>query len=159
MSRIESLMSMELHALASVDVPNAKSQPLVLVISDDEGETVELAEAACEFLGFEALRVQADDDLFAMLDMRRPLAVITTLESKQQDACYVLMTVASYDRDLPVLVIADRNEAFLGAVDAVEEMWGLTAVEKSARSPNFGGLVDFALRAGKVSKDLHLVPV
>ena len=52
-------------------------------------------------------------------------------------------------RDLPVLLITGDDPALIGAIDAVEEIWQLTSVDKWQRLLGIGALVDFLLRAGR----------
>ena len=68
------------------------------------------------------------------------------------------MTIAAHDRSLPVLLITGPDPALLGAVDAVEELWELSSVEKWQELPGVGAMVDFLFRAGRKGK-LHTADV
>jgi hypothetical protein len=98
-----------------------------------------------------------DDNLASMLQKLRPMAVVAEMDAAGQDGCHVLMTVAAYDRDLPVLLIAGDDATLLGAIDAVEEIWQLSSVVKSARLPGVGAMVDFLFRAGRKGGCMRLM--
>jgi hypothetical protein len=158
MSRIESMLALKLNALSTVSLAEGRSRPLVLVVADGQA-LFDDAATVCEFLDLEIQRVAGDDDLSGILGTRKPMAVVAELDGVEQDGCYVLMTVASHDRDLPVLMVADEEPAMLGAVDAVEELWGLTAVEKVTPRPKLACVVDFVFRAGQRAAITQLMPI
>jgi hypothetical protein len=70
-----------------------------------------------------------------------------------------MMTVADYDRDMPVLLLTGDDPALLGAVDAVEEIWQLTAVDKWPQLLGVGAVVDFLFRAGRRGDCMRLMSV
>jgi DNA-binding NtrC family response regulator len=158
MSRIETLLSVEFNALSSLAPVVDKFQPLILVVADGQ-ELLQDLGTVCEFLDLAVQRVAGDDDLSTILQARRPMAVVAELNGADQDGCYVLMTVASHDRDLPVLMVANDDPALLGAVDAIEELWGLTAVDKATVHPKLGSLVDFVFRAGHRGGVTQFMPI
>ncbi len=99
------------------------------------------------------------DDLGSVLRQRRPMAVVAEMDAAGQDGCNVLMTVSAHDRDLPVLLIASDDPALLGAIDAVEEIWQLTSVDKWPRLLGVGALVDFLFRAGRKGGCMRLMSI
>jgi len=126
-------------------------QPLVLVVED--GSLVSSAlEEVCEFLAISVERAGSDLDLASVLMDFRPMALIAEFDCRGQDGCHVLMTVADYDRSLPVLLLTGGDPAIEGAADAVEEVWGLTSVTKCAEVRGIGQMVDFFLRAGRAGE-------
>lgn len=133
-------------------------EPLVMVVEDDP----RLSEAfrnICECLNVAVLRIPSRDDLSMVLRERRPMAVVAEMDAEGQDGCHVLMTVAAYDRGLPVLLITGGDPTLLGAVDAVEEVWGLSAVTKWSNLLGVGELVDFLFRAGRKGHCMRLMSV
>jgi DNA-binding NtrC family response regulator len=113
----------------------------------------------CECLDVAVIRIPSRDDLGVVLRERRPMAVVADVDAEGQDGCHVLMTVAASDRSLPVLLITGRDPAVLGAVDAVEEVWGLSAVTKWPSLQGVGELVDFLFRAGRKGRCMRLMTV
>ena len=137
---------------------NDSRMPLVVVVEDDP----RLSEAfgrICECLNVAVVRIPSRDDLSVVLRERRPMAVIAEMDAEGQDGCHVLMTVAASDRSLPVLLITGGDPTFLGAVDAVEEVWGLSAVTKWPNLLGVGELVDFLFRAGRKGQCMRLMSV
>ncbi len=120
----------------------------VLVVRDDAMEGA-LLPMICDFLDLRVEHIGGDEDLNPILRINPPLAVVATLDGTSQDGCHILKVVAGIDRDLPVLILTDGNPAFLGAVDAVIEAWGLTRVVTVAAPAEIGTLVDFLCHAAR----------
>jgi hypothetical protein len=136
----------------------AGREPIVLVVEDDEEYSTALR-AVCDCLDVVVERMPSRDDLGSLLTERRPMAVSAAMDGAGQDGCHVLMTVATYDRDLPVLLISNDDPALLGAIEAVEEVWQLTSVVKWPRLLGIGAVVDFLFRAGRKGNCMRLMPL
>ena len=136
----------------------ASREPLVLVVEDGVSLS-EAFRAICECLGIAVARLPSTDDLTVALRDRRPMLVVAEMDTVGQDGCNILMTVAPHDRDLPVLLIMGPDPALLGAVDAVEEIWGLSSVEKWPDLPGIGAIVDLLFRAGRKGQCMRLMSV
>lgn len=134
----------------------ASRAALVLVIEDD----LDLSSAfrsVCECLDVRVERMPSQDNLDSALRLHRPMAVVAEMDAAGQDGCHVLMVVAAYDRDLPVLLISGDDPALLGAIDAVEEIWQLSSVVKWPRLTGVGAVVDFLFRAGRKGGCMRLM--
>jgi hypothetical protein len=133
-------------------------EPLVVVVEDgiDLSESFRLI---CECLGIAVERMPSRDDLGVVLRNRRPMAVIAEMDALGQDGCHVLMTIAAHDRSLPALLITGPDPILLGAVDAVEELWELSSVEKWQELVGVGAMVDFLFRAGRKGCCIRLMSV
>ena len=136
----------------------ASRSPLVIVIEDDS-RLSDTFHVVCDCLDVVVQPLSSSADLAGILRQATPMAVVTRLDMADQDGCHVLKTVAAYDRNLPVLVLAGANAALLGAIDAVEELWRLSSVSKSLDVPSIGQIVDFLFRAGQSGRCLRLMPV
>lgn len=148
MSHIESLASTKYPVPENMSVQQGECRPLVLVIDDNSALSRQL-KVVCDFLSFQLEHVSPDERLLAKLEERRPMAVISELDGERQDGCFVLMTVSEYDRGLPVLMVTGTDPALAGAVDAVEEVWGLSGVVQSPALPSVGAMVEFLFLAGR----------
>jgi hypothetical protein len=137
-------------------VAKAPREALVLVVEDDFALSGTFR-TVCECLGVAVERLPTRDDLGSILQQRRPMAVVAEMEGTGQDGCHILMTVAAFDRDLPVLLISGPDPALLGAIDAVEEIWSLSSVVKWPRLLGIGALVDFLFRAGRKGACMRLM--
>ena len=130
----------------------------VLVIED--GVHLSLAfRSVCDCLSVVVEQISSRDELGGGLRDIRPMAVVAEMEGAGQDGCHVLMTLAAYDPDLPVLLITGEDAALVGAIDAVEEVWNLTSVTKWPRLLGIGPVVDFLFRAGRKGNCLGLMSV
>jgi CheY-like chemotaxis protein len=133
-------------------------EPLILII-EDEARLTEAFRSVCECLDVAVMRITSRDDLGAVLRKHQPMAVVAELDSADQDGCYVLMTVAKHDHDLPVLLMTGDASALLGAVDAVEEIWELSSVDKWPEILGVGAVVDFLFRAGRKGNCMRLMSI
>jgi hypothetical protein len=145
----------------SLDEP-LESQPeeraLVMLVLDDDGILYEALCGLCGFFDVRVERIDSNEPLLPFLKRCRPMAVVAPLDSEGQDGAHVLMTVARYDRSLPVLLLGDGDAALAGATDAVAEVWGLSSVTQSAGLPSPGALADFVCRAGVQGHCLGMLP-
>jgi hypothetical protein len=132
--------------------------PLVLVVEDGDGIGAAL-QPICDFLDIAVERLPSEYDLAGALRDYRPMAVMAHLDCEGQDGCHVMMTVAQYDRSLPILLLTGDDPALAGAADAVEELWKLEAVVKFPGLPGIGVIVDFVFRAGRRGRCTRLMPV
>jgi len=152
--------SIEVGATAIIDPFEAvlPRSALLLVIEDGDQTTDALAQI-CDCLEIGVERVPSERDLLPMLHEYRPMAVVAQMDCAGQDGCHVMMTVAEYDRALPVMLLVGDDPALAGAADAVEEIWQLESVTKLLANPNVGTIVDFLFRAGRKGRCIRLMPV
>ncbi len=158
MSRIENIASARYDSMMNLSIQRDHCNPFVLVVEEGTSLLPEI-EMICNFLDLGIERVTSGEDLLSVLSERRPMAVIAELDGAQQDGCFVLMTVAAHDRSLPVLMVTGEEPALAGAIDAVQELWGLGSVVKVPMLPTVGGLVDFLFRAGRKAGVSRLMPI
>jgi hypothetical protein len=130
----------------------ARSHTVLLVSGDnDDGHSLAIA---CEFLSIGIEHETSGVNLARRLRASHPIAVFADLVGEAQDGCHVLMVAAEYDRSLPVLLFGDDDPALLGAVDAVRQVWSLTHVTTTSKSPCLGALVEFLCHAVE-SRERH----
>jgi CheY-like chemotaxis protein len=130
-----------------------------IVVVEDGTRLSEAIRMICECLGVAVERLSSRDNLSARLHDCRPMAVIAEMDAAGQDGCHVMMTIAAHDRSLPVLLITGPDPTLLGAVDAVQEIWELSAVEKWPELLDGGAIVDFLFRAGRKGRCMRLLSV
>ncbi len=136
----------------------AARQGIVAVVSDDP-MTVENLAPVCEFLDVKMEVVSAGTDLSRVLREHRPMAVISDVEGEDQDGFHVMMLIARYNRDLPIMLLTGGDAVLMGAADAVQDLWGLTSVTRTSGFPVAGQLVAFLFGAGRRAGCMRLVPV
>ncbi len=136
----------------------ATAQSVVAIISDDPA-TVHRIAPVCEFLELRIEIVSAGKDLSQVLREHRPMAVISDVETQDQDGFHVMKVIAVYNRDLPIMLLTDGDPMMMGAADAVQDLWGLTSVTRTSGFPVAGQLVAFLFSAGRRAGCMRLVPV
>jgi ActR/RegA family two-component response regulator len=134
--------------IASPDDGGSTPQHTVLVVRDPARNS-EYLESVCEFLDIGVQYAAIGDDVRTMLTALRPLAVIADLDGEYQDGFHVMKAAADYDRSMAILLLTGYDPALLGAIDAVQEVWGLTRVATAADSAGIGVLVDFICHAAR----------
>ncbi|MDE2006409.1 MAG: hypothetical protein KGI51_07580 [Rhodospirillales bacterium] len=136
----------------------ARRTPLILVVED----TPRISEAIREistFLGVAVERIGPERELLHALRDRRPMAVIAELDAPSRDGCHVMMEMAEYDRNLPLMLLTGPSQVLAGAADAVEELCALRALTLIQELPPIGGFVEFVFRAGQSGQCLGLLPL
>jgi CheY-like chemotaxis protein len=136
----------------------AAKQGVVAIVSDDP-ETIEKLSPVCEFLDLKVQIVSTAADLDHVLREHRPMAVVTDVDGEAQDGFHAMKQVARYSRDLPILLLTAGDAVLMGAVDAVQAIWGLTSVSSTSEFPIAGQLIGFLFNAGRRAGCMRLVPV
>jgi hypothetical protein len=139
-------------------IAHGSREPRVLIV-EDGARLSDAFRVICDCLGVAVERIPSSDDLTVALRNFRPMVVVAEMDAVGQDGCNVLMTIAAHDRDLPVLLIMGPDPALLGAVDAVEEVWKLSSVEKWPDLPGVGAMVDLLFRSGRKGGCMRLMSV
>jgi CheY-like chemotaxis protein len=135
-------------AVASPDDRGGSPQHAVLIVRD-HNRNGDYLESVCEFLDIDVQHAGTGDDLRMMLTTLRPMAVIADIDGEVQDGFHVMKMAADYDRAVPILLLTGYDPAVLGAIDAVQEVWGLTRVATAAATAGIGALVDFICHAAR----------
>jgi hypothetical protein len=135
-------------AVTTLDTKTMPGHQSILVVRDYEKDNDNL-HAVCDFLDISVELSTTGDDLSSKLDMLRPMAVIADLDSEIQDGFHVMKMTAAYDPTLPILLLTSNDPAMLGAIEAVQEVWGMTRVSTAATSAGIGALVDFICHAAR----------
>jgi CheY-like chemotaxis protein len=133
-------------------------QNVVAIVSDNP-DTIEQLSPVCEFLDLKIEVVSAGADLEQVLQEHRPMAVVSDVEGESQDGFHTMKQVARYSHDLPILLLTAGDSVMMGAVDAVQSLWGLTAVTSTSAFPIAGQLVQFLFNAGRRAGCMRLIPI
>jgi CheY-like chemotaxis protein len=149
MDRIETSNVIDRHwAIARSGNRGDLPQQAVLIVRDP-GRNGDYLESVCEYLDIDVQHANTHDDIRAMLTKLRPMAVIADLDGESQDGFHVMKMAADYDQSVPILLLTSYDPALLGAIDAVQELWGLTRVATVAATAGIGALVDFICHAAR----------
>jgi CheY-like chemotaxis protein len=143
---------------ANPDATIAAKQGVVAIVSDDLA-TIEHLAPVCDFLDLRIEIVSSGTDLDHILREFHPMAVITDIEGEERDGFHTMKQLAHYSRDLPILLLTAGDAVLMGAVDAVQNICGLTAVSSTSSFPVAGQLVAFLFNAGRRAGCMRLIPV
>jgi hypothetical protein len=159
MTYMDKTFSVRLNHQNNADETQHETKKPLVVVIEDGAHLSDAFRSVCDCLEVAVERMPSRDNLGDMLRDLHPMAVVAEMDAAGQDGCSVLMTVAAHNRDLPVLLLVGEDPALLGAVDAVEEIWELSAVVKWPELLGVGAMVDFLFRAGRKGNCMRLVPV
>jgi len=147
--------------LAPIEIATMTTPPCqpVLVVVSDSPETSSVFDNICDFLGVGIELLSTDMDIMPFLTRHRPMALVAELDGAGQDGCHIMMQVADYDPALPLLMLTGDEPGMAGAVDAIEELWHLSAVRQFRHLPAIGDLVEFLFEAGRRGNCIRMMPV
>ena len=134
------------------------ARPSVLLVRGDDADNTLLG-SVCEFLDLHVEHVSIDDEIMPMLMALRPAVIISDIVGEKQDGYHIMKVVADYDRDMPVLLLTDGDPALLGAIDAIQEIWGLSHVGTATDGGDIGSLVDFLCHAVRANGSFRMMRV
>ncbi|MFO1026053.1 MAG: hypothetical protein U1E70_12755 [Acetobacteraceae bacterium] len=144
--------------LAFSTIAPAHRQALV-VIACDSPDTVEQLEQVCGFFDLAVEVVGSDENLLDTLRECRPMAVIADVDGHARDGFHAMHVIATYDRDLPIMVMTHGDPVLMGAADAMQELWSLTMVSRTSHKPLAGQLAEFLFTAGRRAGCMRLVHI
>jgi hypothetical protein len=113
----------------------------------------------CAALEVNLIHLTSHHDLPFTLHHRRPIAAICVMDPVGGTLCKALRAIASYDQDMPVLIVTGDDPASLGTVDAAEQLWSLTGLHCVSQAPAPHDLVTFLFQAGRQRNSGRLLPV
>ncbi len=129
---------------------------IVLTLGRDARD---MLKTMCAALDIAVEVVVSHHDLPFRLHQHRPMAVISELDPRGLASCSALRGIAAYDADMPILLTTHNDPAIHGTVDALEQLWGLTALRRVDAEPQPQELITFLYEAGQQSGLGRLMPV
>lgn len=144
--------------VGNAEAMTSMKQSIVVVVSDDHNTIGQLA-PVCDFLDLRMEVVSGGSDLADTLTGYRPMAVISDIEGADQDGFHTMRVVAKHDRNLPMLLLTAGDPVLMGAVDAMQDICGLTVVTPTSEFALAGQLIAFLFNAGRQAGCLRLVAV
>ncbi len=133
---------------ATVSSHAALVDPVVVVVETHPALCLSIA-AVCDFLGIRVERLPEGAGIVQRLRDLRPIAMLGEAAGVDCRVYDLLMSVAGYDPDLPLLVVMPDDAPRRGALDGARNLWQLTDVVHSARRPGIRELIEFLFRAGR----------
>ena len=141
--------------------PGRSGKTPLLVIAEDDLTLYEAVAPLCATLGIEVRSVRGELALVRQLASWSTIGVLASIEGKAQDGYNVMMRVAEYDRTLPVMLLTGGEPALIGAAEAVQGLWELSALTMQVDLPGPGELAEFlcdAFRLGLERKHARRSP-
>ena len=128
-------------------------RPLLLVVEDGV-QLLTAVQCICDHLEIAVEHVPSEHDLGRLLKESNPIGVVAAFDCRGQDGCHVMITVARYDRSLPMMLVTGDDPKVLGAADAVQEIWQLSSVFMWPRLPAAGEMANFLCHATRHRKTM-----
>ncbi|HEY1413408.1 MAG TPA: hypothetical protein VGF36_14780 [Rhodopila sp.] len=136
----------------------AVKQGVVVIVTEDS-DTIEQLTPICEFLDLRIEVVAGGVEVDHVLRECNPMAVVASVDNEIQDGFHTMKQVAHYSTDLPILLLTAGDPVLMGAVDAVQSIWGLTSVSCIGACPIAGPMIAFLFDAGRRAGCMRLIPV
>ena len=95
--------------LSEAAQPTGASRELLVIVVEDTPVLSRTIGFLCDYLGIRVETVPSHASLEELLPAKRPMAVMSPIDTPAQDGCHVLKTVADYDRSLPVLLVTGTD--------------------------------------------------
>jgi hypothetical protein len=134
------------------------ADPVLIVIR--RSATLALAiDELCRFLGIRVVPVQDTVGIAQTLHDLRPIGVLAITDEVDCAVYDLLMAVAGFDADLPVLMITGDHASVCGAVRSVHRLWQLSDLVHFTRGVDTRDLIDFLFRAGRRSDTARMMPI
>ena len=130
----------------------------VVVLAGRDGVSSSL-NAMCEALLIELIVIKSHHDLPFRLHHHRPMAVISEIDPQSIASCAALRSIAAYNPDMPILLVAGDDPTVLGTIDAAEQLWSLSSLRRLEAPPAPGDLISFLFEAGRHSGLGRLMPM
>ena len=138
--------------------PGRSGNNPVLVIAEDDLTLYEAVAPLCATLGIEVRSARGDLALVRQLASWNTVAVLASIEGEAQDGYNVMMRVAEYDRTLPVMLLTGEDPALIGAAEAVQGLWELSALTMQVDLPGPGELAEFLCDAFRLGLERKHAP-
>ena len=159
MGRIRNIQFAQVLAGSPIAAPDDfADRPALLVVESLPG----LAPAVDEVCSFLGVRSEGVSDTLAIGQALRDLLPMGVIAMADEIDCAVydlMMAVAGFDQDLPVLLVTDDRASVRGAVRGAQLLWQLGGLIHVARHLDTNDLIDFLFRAARRSGVGRLLPV
>jgi hypothetical protein len=159
MGQIRNVQIAQMLVAGPMAVPDDCAEDPILVVV----ETVpSLSAAIDEVCGALGVRVEVVDNTLALAETLHTLRPIGVLAVVQEIDCAVydlLMAVAGFEPELPVLLATDNRASVRGAVKSAHRLWQLTGLIHVTRRLETGDIVEFIFCAGRRGGTGRLMPI
>lgn len=113
----------------------------------------------CDALDIGLINSASSHEVPLALGRYRPIGVVAMIDGSDTGSCGALRSVSAFDPDMPVLLVTGQDPAADGMIDAAEQLWGLTNVNRIAEAPGPQEIMGFLFIAGRHSGTGRLLPL
>jgi hypothetical protein len=159
MGQIRNVQLAHMLAATPIAAPDVGAEQPVLVVVETAPSLLVAIDEVCNALG---VRVEVVGNTLALaetLHALRPIGVLAVVEEIDCAVYDMLMAVAGFEPDLPVLLATDTRASVRGAVNSAHRLWQLTGLIHLTRRLDASDVVEFLYRAGRRSGTGRLIPV
>jgi hypothetical protein len=159
MGRIRDVAFSQIVSASPAVAPTDQAADPVLVVIDKTSRVSLAIGEVCTFLGIRVEPVEDTIGIAQTFEELQPIAVLAVADEIDCAVYDLLMAVAGFDADLPVLIVTDDSDSISGAVHAAHKLWQLTDLIHLTRSIETRDLIDFLFRAGRKSDTGRMMPI
>lgn len=138
--------------------PQTRAAPPTIVIIEQYARLSSRYSHLLDYLGVRLRHVRSLDELGATLHAEEPIAIIWQLAAGL-DSGEVLHAISEFDRNLPMLIVADDTDSASGVIDSTIRFLQLADVTKLSGEAVSRDVVEFLFRAGRNSGTFHVLSV
>jgi len=159
MGRIRDIALSQIVLASPAAAPTySEAEPVLLVLEKTPSLSLAVGEV-CTFLGVRIEPVEDTIGIAQTLHALRPIAVLAIADEIDCAVYDLLMAVAGFDANLPVLIVTDDRASVRGAVHSAHKLWQLTDLVHLEGGIETRDLIDFLFRAGRNSGTGRMMPV
>jgi hypothetical protein len=159
MSRIRNIQFAQMLTASPIPASVDHSERPVLLVVESLPVLAPAIDEVCGFLG---IRSEGVGDTLAVAQALcdfRPIGVLASAAEIDCAVCDLMMAVAGFEPDLPVLLVTDNRPSVRGAVHGAQVLWQLSGLIHLTRRLDTSDLVEFLFRAARRSGTGRLMPV
>jgi hypothetical protein len=159
MGQIRNVQLAHMLAASPIVAPDDPSDHPVLLVVETAPSLAVAIDEVCSALGVRVEVAGNTLELAETLDTLRPIGVLAVAEEIDCAVYDLLMAVAGFDPDLPVLLATDDRASVRGAVKSAHRLWQLTGLIHVTRRLETSDIVEFIFRAGRRNGTGRLMPM
>ena len=132
--------------------------PVIVIVEETPSLSIAITEI-CDFLHVGITCVTDPRQIPELLQDVRPIAILHEAQAVECPIYDLLMVVAGYDPNLPVLIIISDDPRHRSAIEAAQRLWQLTDIVRVGQRPGIRALIDFLFHAGRKFGRTRFMPI
>jgi len=143
---------------ARIRAAETLQDPVIVVVEAVPALSLALAEI-CDFLHVGIATVAEPRLVPGLLREVQPIAILHEAGAVDYALYDLLMVVAGYDVELPVMVVLPGDAQSRAALEAAQRLWELTDLVQHGQRPGIRELIDFMFHAGRKFGRTRFMPI